>query len=66
MNCIVIMKTSQRKVEQIVFKILEQLVSSVHFTHLSKLRITITEQNYKRHISLLWTIPRYSQKLCLH
>ena len=68
-SCTWTMKTSQRKVEQIVFNILKQPVSSVHLTHLSKLRITITEQYYKRRISvrsLLWRILWYSQKLCLY
>jgi len=69
MNCIVITNTSQRKEAQIVFQILKQPVRSLYLTHLSKLRLTTTEQNYKRRISvcsLLWTIPWYSQKLCLH
>lgn len=63
-----IMKTSHWKSEEHKIKIFKQPVSSVRSTRLSKLRITTTQQNCKRHISVcsfLWTIPWYSHKLCL-
>jgi len=46
----------EKKKEQIVFKILKRPVRSVHLTHRSKLRITITTQLQKTHFCPFFTV----------